>query len=59
LRGAFTVEESNPARILARTTERILFLNIKNERISLSIECGTCTGPIKFGLELRGSQTTV
>jgi hypothetical protein len=32
LRGAFTVEESNPARILARTTERIFFSSIKNER---------------------------
>jgi hypothetical protein len=38
LRGAFTVEESNTARVLARTTEGILFSLIKKCPNSLSIE---------------------
>jgi hypothetical protein len=38
LRGAFAVEESNPARVVARTTERILFSFIKKCPNSLSVE---------------------
>jgi hypothetical protein len=38
LRGTFTVEESNPARVVACTTERILFSFIKKCPNSLSAE---------------------
>jgi hypothetical protein len=42
---ANTVEGSNPARVNARTTQRILFLFIKKQGISFGIGLGICTSP--------------
>jgi hypothetical protein len=45
LRGAFTVEESNPAGVLLRTTERILFYFIKKCPNFLEDRSITSTSP--------------
>jgi hypothetical protein len=56
---AFTVEDSNPASVLPRTTGRILFYFLKKCPKFLEYQSITSISPNLYSLELRGSRTSV
>jgi hypothetical protein len=59
LRGANTVEDSNPARVKGQEEVHTLSILTIEDSNTLSIELDTIPSPNQYSLEPRGSRTTV